>query len=225
MKRKSILIIAIVLAVPVLLAVLLIRAAPRLAWALDREAFLESLNNPIIDADYPGWKDVRFDDISLRLPENWSLESGDTLRLYNEAGDCIAFGTHFAGDVLLEDHILAQGSTFTEEDSPFEAFIESELGTKVVITEPKTGTTPIGVWIAHTYNDFVKYMTFTFEDGTEKDYIIVGFEDYAFRFETGPGKVYLMVFDPEAEPAAYEEAVAMVCSQMQMTLKIYTYPK
>lgn len=221
MKRKIILIIGITLAILGLLVVFVIRSTPRLLWMLDEEAFQDSLNNPIIEKGYPGWEEVQFDKISLQLPENWSLENGNTLRLYNEVGNCIAFGTSFSGDTLLKDYPLTQGHTFTEDGSLFESFIESELGAKVLIVEPETGTTPRGVWMAHTYNDFVKNMTFTFEDGMKKEYIIAGFEDYAQRFQTGPGKVYLMVFDPEVEPMAYDEAVAMVYSQMQMTLNIY----
>ena len=98
MKKKYIWII--ILTVCVFLA-----SIPYL-FALNHIRMLKkNLDNPIINAGYPGWRKVYLDEnLRIKLPDYWSLEMGDTIKIYDESQTLVMIGEKYIGDGLLNDH-------------------------------------------------------------------------------------------------------------------------
>ena len=82
----------------VLIILLLVIAFPFIYVDANRQHVSRELNNAIIDGKYSGWHDVQLDEEhSIKIPDGWSLQTGQFLSLYDDTGNQIAFGKRFEG--------------------------------------------------------------------------------------------------------------------------------
>ena len=76
----------------------LIIAFPFIYIDVNRTYVRRRLNNSIIDGGYSGWYSVQLDeDHAIKIPDDWSIQTGALLFLYNDSGDQVAFGKRFEG--------------------------------------------------------------------------------------------------------------------------------
>ncbi len=82
----------------VLIILLLVIAFPFIYVDANRQHVRRELNNAIIDGGYCGWYAVQLDEEhSIKIPDDWSIQTGELLFLYNDSGDQVAFGKRFEG--------------------------------------------------------------------------------------------------------------------------------
>ena len=73
--------------------ILLILIAPALYILLGKAEYRNNLNNQIIDSKYADWKEVNLDEsIKIKIPDNWSLETGDRIVIRDDSQRPVAYG-------------------------------------------------------------------------------------------------------------------------------------
>lgn len=76
-----------------------------------------NIDNPYVDCDYCGWKNVSINnDVNFCIPEDWLLHEGSVCYLYDSSGQIWAYGTLFD-----------EGKS---EFSSYKAFLESITSTQ-----------------------------------------------------------------------------------------------
>ena len=82
----------------VFIIVIFIAVVPFIMFHLDNVIERKELNNAIIDSGFKGWYTVYLDDErDIKIPEGWTLKTGERLSLYDDTGKQIAFGTRIDG--------------------------------------------------------------------------------------------------------------------------------
>ncbi|MBE6932892.1 MAG: hypothetical protein E7464_05900 [Ruminococcaceae bacterium] len=151
------------------------------------------LNNSIVNGGYRGWHRVWLDEnVSIKLPDQWKLETGQNLYIYDEKGSQIAFGKRYSGGQTVEDEI---------------AFMEERFGAPV-ITRNQTHwqSTPTNL-------NFVSVETYSFETGGLQEFVRVTISDVD-RYDSyaESGQTYVLFFYSNSQFIWYEEAVAIAYS-------------
>ena len=108
MKKRFIAIVVIVICAIFALFVFFVSAR--------RQMLRNRLDNDIINSWYSGWQTVRLDEEHfIKIPDGWSLQTGELLALYDDAGKQIAFGKKYSGTPNLNKTRLFLSEYFEDQ--------------------------------------------------------------------------------------------------------------
>ena len=146
------------------------------------------LDNDIINSWYAGWQSVRLDEEHIiKIPDGWSLQTGDLLSLYDDTGKQIAFGKRYDGGIDFREEWPFLSERFNDQVVDYE-LLNSEF-------------------IDDTYNGWAE-TKYTCNSGQQITLLSVDFRFYGFDVDD---YAYALYFE-EPTKELHEIATAMIYS-------------
>jgi len=149
----------------IVLAICIFLASIPYLFALNHIRMLKkNLDNPIVNAGYPGWRKVYLDEnLRIKLPDYWSLEMGDIIKVYDESQALVMIGQKYTEYGTKNDYRC----------------VSEYVGSKVILSQyERFGSNRFGNLAS------VGWLTFDFEDEKEKRFVWLhlphGWYDYGY---------------------------------------------